>query len=222
MMLIFKNFSCHCACCSYNIKEYYSSCNSFSYNFDENVYLLCGSIDCGAWAFVNSISSHCKKKSFGNNTVVIFNEEILSQRRAQNICCYLNEKPQYRVLKISLKKAVNNAIKKYKYEGSYQELLNLFEIPEHFHNKPVSELGIYYPCYLAMVGLIKGYKIFATTWQGRFGFDSHIIEKIAKAITIKKLMLFIPTDANNIYNFQNIKINMVDLFDDLRIRDKYR
>lgn len=222
MKLIVKNFSCHCACSSYNIKEFFSACNDFSYNFEGKAYLLCGNIDCGAWAFVNSISSHCKKKIFGINSKVVLNEEILSLKKLKNICCYIHRNMPNIFLKTTFKNALEKTIKQYKYPETYHQLFDLFEIPKHLHNKPICELGIYFPCYLAIIGLIKGYKIFATTWQGEFGFENHIIDKIAYALTAKNLIFFVPTDANNTYNYPYIKINMVDLFDDYRISTKYR
>lgn len=221
LSLLLKNFSVNCVCSSYNIKEFYSSCNSFSYNFETNVYLLCGEIDCGAWAFVNSISSNCAKKYFGSESNAVLNQQQLTVKEFSNICCYLNCKIKHNILNHSFKKAIKKNIKKYNYGMSYSQLFDLFEIPSEIQNKKINRLGMYYPCYLAMLGLIKGYKIFATSWQGRYGFDSYIIDKIANAVIYTNGILFVPTDEHNVFKERYVKMNMVDLFDDYRIREKY-
>lgn len=222
LTLLLKNFSVNCMCSSYNLKEFYSSCNSFSCFFETNVYLLYGEIDCGAWAFVNSISSNCVKKHFGAESIVVLNQQKLTAKEWSNMCCYLHCKTKHNIFNRSFKKSIIKNIKKYNYGMSYSQLFNLFEIPSEIQNKKVNRLGMYYPCYLAMLGLIKGYKIFATSWQGRYGFDSYIIDKIADAVIHTNGILLVPTDKQNIFKERYVKMNMVDLFDDYRIREKYK
>ena len=222
LKLSLNKFSVNCVCSSYNIKEFYSACNAFSYDFGTNIYLLYGEVDCGAWAFVNSMSSSCKKKYFGSESLVFFNQRQLTTKELGDICCYLNCENKHSFFNPTFINAIKKAIKKYNYVMSCSQLFDLFEIPYEIQYKKLNRLGMYYPCYLAMVGLIKGYKIFATSWQGRFGFDSYIIDKIANAILHTNGILFIPTDVHNVFNGPYVKINMIDLFDDYRICEKYR
>lgn len=222
LKLCLKNFSVNCACSSYNVKEFYSGCNSFSYDFLENAYLLCGEVDCGAWAFVNSISSNCKKRHFGNGSLVFLNEQQLTTKEIGDLCYYLHGEIKHSIFNPTFKKAIEKTVKKYNYDMLSYELFDLFEIPNEIQNQKINRLGIYYPCYLAMVGLIKGYKIFATSWQGRFGFDSYIIDKITKAILFTNGIIFVPTDIHNVFDGSYIKVNMTDLFDNPKIREKYR
>lgn len=221
MLFSIKNFSCSCACSSYNINEFYSSCNVFSYEFSNNVYLLQGEIDSGAWSFANSISSHCKRKYINKDSRIYFNGNATSLKEIENITCYIHVKPKIRDRYITFSKAIKNAIHKYNFKYSYYKLMQLFEIPEYIFDKKISNLGVYYPCYVTIIGLIKGKKIFTCAWQGQYGFDSNVFAKIGKALKSEKLLLIIPTSKKNTFPDYCIKLDMLSLFN-YELQNKYR
>lgn len=220
MLLSVHNFSCGCACNSYNIDDYYLGCNEFSYDFSNGTYLLQGEIDCGAWSFVNAISSNCKKKSIYSRSEVTIDGQILSHKKIVNLACYIHSKPSNNIFRITFADAINKSIRKYAYPLPLSELLELFKIPEHITQKSISELGMYYSCYLAMNGLICGKKVFTSAWQGQYGFDNKIINTISVALAQKGNIFIIPTSKHNVFNSNCTAVDMLSLFD-TEIQKKY-
>lgn len=221
MVLNIENFSCYCICKSYDIDGYILACNDLSYQFQSGTYVLQGEIDCGAWTFVSAISKYCKhKKIFFPESKIYVNHE-LQEEKAGLLACYIHQKPTKKSHFITLYHAIERAVKKYHFNMTANELISAFGIPSEYRNRKLYTLGKYYWVYIAMEGLIKGYRIFTTTWIGHYGFEDLILKKIANALLKFDCIFIIPSSVNNKFSFPAVTVPMPLLFSNETIRKIY-
>ena len=212
MKLLVQNYSCNCACSSYNIDNYFLCCNEFSYEFLNNTYVLLGEIDCGAWAFVSSISAACKMKEIFPPSQLFIDQKEIDITNAKNIACYLHERINKNLLKENFYHHIERIIKLNKYKGSVDELFDLFKIPDYIARKNINELGEYTLCFNAIKGLIKGEKIFTSAWLGQFGFNDYILNKIAFALETQSCIFLVPSSSKNKFTPNFKTVDMLSLF----------
>ena len=66
----------------------------------------------------------------------------------------------------------------------------------------------------------QGKKIFTCTWQGQYGFDGTIIEKVVKGLEKENCIFIIPTTQKITLNCNYVGVNMLSVFDK-QIQKKY-
>lgn len=213
MKLTVKNFSCTCACSSYNIQTYYSACNTFSQTFTEGVYVLKGEIDCGAWSFVSAISNACTDKKIFEPAQILIDDQPLSYKSAATLACCVHENRKPRFANVCFLVALQRLIRKQQYPLSAEDLFELFAIPEDMQKRKIKYLGMYLPCYVAMYYLILGKKVFVSAWQGQYGFDLFILNKIAVALQQVGCIFLIPSSEKNLFPESYKSIKMISLFE---------
>ena len=215
MILTVKNFSCYCMCTQYNVKGYYSVCNDFSYNFLSGTYILQGEIDCGAWAFTDSISKKSKKcfVTIDPMSELFVNDCNISLKKLQKQVWCIDDKLSKKASKVLMYDMIAVLSKKYKVDKSVDELLEKFGIPiketAQFVIRPYSP---YYPCYVALIGYLKGYKIFTASWHGQIQFNKEVYEKIIRALQDEDCILIIPSSEKNDFGKNCTYIKMISLF----------
>lgn len=216
MILSVRNFQCLCICTRYNVKGFYSGCHSFSYDFLSGTYVLQGEIDCGAWAFTDSISRGNKNGIFPESEIFIDGKNKINKINKEVWC--VDDKLSKKPSKKSMYQTVSKLVKKYNSSLSAEKLLMKFGIPiDDIAMRGVRPYSHYYPCYVALVGYLKGYKIFTASWQGQDPFFKEVYIKIINALKDENCIFIIPSSEKNYYGENCTYINMYSLYhEDLR------
>ncbi len=221
MILEFEKFSASCVCCFEQISKYYGSCNEITSSLSSNIYILQGEIDCGAWAFVSAFSKQCKEKQLLSNSKVLYNGKSLSKKEIENLAYYIDGKLNIYTKNCFFKASVERLLKKNRFPASFDDIIKLFRVPDYVLNRPLKYCGVYRSVYQAIVGLIKGNRVFTTRWYGEYGFDSSAIIPMIEALRAYDCILLIPSSKKNNFGENCVYIDINDWFS-IPIQKKYR
>ena len=198
MLLKVENYTCYCQCRRIPQKDvFHSLCCQFNYTFIKGVYILQGEIDCGAWAFVQSLSNNKKEDMPWDDSKIMWNDVLIKLSDLKKMVCNINDKP------FGGRKTCIEQIKKLLRLSDVvkepREWLQLFDIPMEVANTPLSYYSPYYPCFAALKGVLMGKKIFTGDWVGSMGFSSvaPFYEKIISAMNELETIFILPSSSQN-------------------------
>lgn len=200
-LLSVKHFEGYFNCYS-EYGQYMSTCNDFSYDFKNGIYILQGDINSGGWAFSYAISSNDNKKIIINDHVeLVFNGEKMNLDQIWSKSCYLSEKHTncfVRNFQMSVKKIIEENIKEQKLDITIEEIRDMFFItPTRFDRKIYRTGNERFAC-RAAIGYSRGKEIFCFPWFSDVDMRYFYVHIVHLCNTLKKLgkIVILPTSCD--------------------------
>lgn len=171
--------------------------NGSNYNFNIGINLLTGEIDSGIWAvsYLLSMYKHRTKDFvlFDNYTVVINGEEI-SLNELEKFTCYMDTIHPLFSSKLSVKKLVEQGLRKIKLDFSTEDVKSIFDLNDQRFERPISCVGNEVFRAMAAIAFAHGKQIFCFPWLSQLRFESfhNNLEELLNILVKLNMVVVLP------------------------------
>ena len=180
--------------------SFHSTCDRLTYNFTPGVYVLSGEIDSGGWAFAASLYPQSSKNTiiFPHDTTLYYMGKKASLKEIQKYACNLDDASTGRIkellLKSSVKKRVEQGIKKNRLDCTAEDIRKLFLIASERYDRPLNQVGIDLFSCNAAINLVNRKMIYCFPWlsQKHFPYCKVKIEKICRVLSDYGKLVLLP------------------------------
>ncbi|MBO5210711.1 MAG: hypothetical protein J6B80_02135 [Clostridia bacterium] len=167
------------------------------YLFDTGINKLIGEIDSGIWAISYLLSMYDfipQNFVLFKDAVLTVNNERISLNEFCKYSCYLDESYPLFNTKKSVKRLIEEGLKKSKLTYSVQQIKDIFLLDEELFERPAHQVGNERFRAMSAIAFAHGKKVFCFPWlsQKRYNYYNNNILKLLEILNQLEMIVILP------------------------------